>query len=40
MNVHLFGAVSSPGVSNFGLKATAEKGRETFGEEAAKFLEK
>ena len=25
MNVYLFGAVSSPGVSNFGLKATAKK---------------
>ena len=40
MNVHLFGAVSSPGVSNFGLKATAEKGREIHVQEAANFLEK
>lgn len=40
MNVHLFGAVSSPGVSNFGLKATAEKGREIHGQDAANFLEK
>ena len=40
MNVYLFGAVSSPGVSNFGLKATAEKGREIHGHEAANFLEK
>ena len=27
MNVHLFGAVSSPGVANFGLRMTAEAGR-------------
>ena len=40
MNVHLFGAVSSPAVSNFGLKATAEKGREIHGQDAANFLEK
>ena len=26
MNVHLFGAVSSPGVANFGLMATAKEG--------------
>ncbi len=39
MNVHLFGAVSSPAVSNFGMRATAEKGRESC-EEAARFLEK
>ena len=26
MNVHLFGTVSSPGVANFGLRATAEAG--------------
>lgn len=38
MNVHLFGAVSSPGVANFGLRATAEAGREQFGNEAADFL--
>ena len=40
MNVHLFGAVSSPAMSNFGLKATAEKGRETHGKDAASFLRK
>ena len=38
MNVHLFGAVSSPGVANFGLRATAETGREQFGQAAADFL--
>lgn len=38
MNVHLFGAVSSPGVANFGLRMTAEAGREQFGNEAADFL--
>ena len=39
MNVHLFGAVSSPGVANFGLRATAETGREQFGQAAADFLQ-
>ena len=38
MNVHLFGTVSSPAVSNFGFRATDEKGRESC-EEAARFLE-
>ncbi|KAK3724592.1 hypothetical protein QZH41_006356 [Actinostola sp. cb2023] len=38
MNVHLFGAVSSPGVANFCLHETAEAGREQFGNEAAEFL--
>ena len=38
MNVHLFGAVSSPGVANFGLGMTAEAGRQQFGPEAANFL--
>ena len=38
MNVHLFGAVSSPGVANFGLRMTAEAGRQEFGQEAANFL--
>ena len=38
MNVHLFGAVSSPGVANFGLKKTAETNRKEYGEEAANFL--
>ena len=39
MNVHLFGAVSSPGVANFGLRATAETGRGQFGQAAADFLQ-
>ena len=39
MNVLLFGAVSSPGVANFGLTATAETGREQFGQAAADFLQ-
>ena len=38
MNFHLFGAVSSPGVTNFGLRITAETRREQFGEAAADFL--
>ena len=39
MNVHLFGAVSSPAVANFGLRATAEAGREQLGQTAADFLQ-
>ena len=39
IKVHLFGAVSSPGVANFGLRATAETGREQFGQVAADFLQ-
>ena len=38
MNVHLFGAVSSPGVANFGLRTAAKMGLEQFGLEAADFL--
>lgn len=38
MNVHLFSAVSSSGVTNFGLRMTAETGREQFGDAAADFL--
>ena len=38
MNVHLFGAVSSPGVANFGLRTAANMGLEQFGLEAADFL--
>ena len=38
MDVHLFGAVSSPGVANFCLRKTAETGREQYGDEAADFL--
>ena len=39
MNVHLFGAVSSPGVANFGLTATAKEGREEFGKKPSEFLQ-
>jgi len=40
MNSHLFGAVSLPGVANFGLRATAEASREQFGQAAADFLQR
>ncbi|XP_077983962.1 uncharacterized protein LOC144438690 [Glandiceps talaboti] len=38
MTVHLFGAASSPGCANFGLKRAADDGEEEFGEEAASFI--
>ena len=38
MNVHLFGALSSPGVANFCLQETARSGRQEFGDDAANFL--
>ncbi|XP_033103148.1 uncharacterized protein LOC117105953 [Anneissia japonica] len=38
MSVHLFGAVSSPGCANFGLKRAADDGEETFGSSAAQFV--
>ena len=38
MNVHLFGAVSSPGCANFGLHKTAQEGESEFGEDIANFL--
>ena len=37
MNVHLFGAVSSPAVAKFSLHKTAETGRAEFGDEVAKL---
>ena len=37
MNVHLFGAVSSPAVANYSLRKTAETGRAEFGDKAADF---
>ena len=40
MTVHLFGAGSSPGCSNFALKRTAEDGEREFGARAAKALKK
>ena len=38
MNVHLFGAVSSPAVANYSLHKTAETGSAEFGDKAADFL--
>ena len=38
MKVHLFGAVSSPGCANFGLKRAADDGEKEYGEEAAEFI--
>ncbi|KAK3724031.1 hypothetical protein QZH41_007681 [Actinostola sp. cb2023] len=38
MTVHLFGAVSSPGCANYGLKKTADDFREECGERAADFI--
>ena len=38
MQVHLFGAGSSPGCANFGFKQAAHDGEEEFGTEAADFL--
>ena len=40
MTVHLFGAGSSPGCSNFALKRTAEDGEREFGAKAAETLRK
>ena len=40
MTVHLFGAGSSPGCSNFALKHTAEDGEKEFGARAAETLKK
>ena len=38
MKVHLFGAASSPGCCNFGLKRAADDGEEEFGSAAANFI--
>ncbi|XP_071486057.1 uncharacterized protein [Diadema antillarum] len=38
MKVHLFGAVSSPGCANFGLKKAADDGEQEFGSDAADFI--
>ena len=40
MTVHLFGAASSPGCSNFGLKKTATDNECEFGSDAANFIRK
>ena len=38
MRVHLFGAVSSPSVANFGLQQAANDGEDQFGSETAEFV--
>ncbi|XP_071477128.1 uncharacterized protein [Diadema antillarum] len=38
MKVHLFGAASSPGCSNFGLMRAADDGEEEYGSDAADFI--
>ena len=38
MTVHLFGASSSPGCANFGLKRAADEGEDKFGSDAANFI--
>lgn len=40
MTVHLFGATSSPGCANYGLKAIAEDNKQEFGEEVANFVKR
>ncbi len=40
MKVHLFGAASSPGCSNFGLKYLALQGHVKFSEESIKFIQR
>ncbi|XP_071497070.1 uncharacterized protein [Diadema antillarum] len=39
MNVHLFGAASSPGCSNFGLKHIAKDYADEFGRDASEFIQ-
>ena len=38
MNVHIFGAISSPAVANYCLHKTAEDGRAPFGDKVTDFL--
>ncbi|XP_061757052.1 uncharacterized protein LOC133553168 [Nerophis ophidion] len=40
MKVHLFGAASSPGCCNFGLKHLASKGKDKFSKETVKFIQR
>ena len=40
MKVHLFGAASSPGCANFGLKHIAAQGQDRFSEASMKFIER
>lgn len=39
MKVHLFGAASSPGCANFGLKHLAAEGADKFSEATVKFIQ-
>ena len=38
MTVHIFGNTSSPAVAKFGLRRTADEGKEEFGDAANKFV--
>lgn len=40
MKVHLFGAASSPGCANFGLKHLATEGQDQFSQNAVKFIQR
>lgn len=40
MKVHLFGAASSPGCANFGLKHLPVKGQGQFSEDAIRFIQR
>lgn len=40
MTVHLFGAVSSPGCANFGLRQAATDGELQFGSDVANFIKR
>ena len=40
MKVHLYGASSSPGCANFGLRRAADYGEQDFGADAAAFIGK
>ena len=40
MKLHLFGAASSPGCANFGLRSGADDGEDEFGTDAAEFIRK
>ena len=40
MTVHRFGETSSPGCSNYGLKAIAENNKQEFGEDVANFVKR
>ena len=40
MKGHVFGAASSPGCANFGLRTAADDGDDEFGKEAVEFIRK